>query len=160
MKTLVILYDQYFNGVEKREPMKDRETLAKRLRRFANRRIMQTDLRFKYQNLATRYHSYAGYWDRILRQMDEGRFVRPGSRRGGARQGAPPPESEFDGLYRDYLEAHRSCQVAGPTPSREQIAAFLEQQKGKIREQFGERDVAFRIVTEAGRPKIKVRVKK
>ncbi|MBE0597716.1 MAG: hypothetical protein IH614_10630, partial [Desulfuromonadales bacterium] len=74
MKELTIRYEQYFAGVEKLEPVKDRTLMASRLRQFANRRIVQTDLRFRYQNLATRFHSYAGYWDRILRLMDEGRY--------------------------------------------------------------------------------------
>ena len=72
MRALEISYEQYFAGIEKREPMQNRETLTKQIRQFANRRIMQTDLRFKYQNMATRFHSFSGYWDRILRLMDEG----------------------------------------------------------------------------------------
>ena len=76
IKELEIAYEQYFAGVEKREPLRDREILAKRLRLFANRHIVQTDLRFRYQNLATRFHSYAGHWDRILRLIEEGRYSR------------------------------------------------------------------------------------
>ena len=70
LKELVIAYEQYFAGVEKREPMRAREELNRRLRHFANRRITQTELRFRYQTLASRFHTYANHWDRILRLMN------------------------------------------------------------------------------------------
>jgi hypothetical protein len=39
------------------------------------------------------------------------------------------------------------------------VAAFLEKQKDKIQEKFGDRKVEFRVVIEDGKPKIKVRPK-
>jgi hypothetical protein len=164
-KDLIILYEQYFAGIEKREPVKARENLAIRLRRFAGRRIMQTDLRFKYQNLATRFHSYAGYWDRILRLMDEGRYARhlhqahDATATPPAKVAVPPTGDEVDAICLQLLEARRSSKAEFTIPDRQQIAAFLEQQKEKIREKFGDRQVEFRVETVDGKPKIKVRAK-
>ncbi len=162
-RELEILYEQYFAGVEKREPSRLREAVARRLRHFANRRIMQTDLRFRYQGLATRHHSYTGYWDRILRLIDEGRYVRqkshlkPPAELSGA---APAPVAdEVDLLYRELLAARQALAQPGPPPERQQVATFLEKQREKIREKFGDREVEFRVVTEEGKPKIKVRAK-
>jgi hypothetical protein len=164
-KELEILYEQYFAGIEKREPVKARENLAIRLRRFANRRITQTDLRFRYQNLATRYHSYAGHWDRILRLIDEGRYPRhlqraltvPAGQSAAAAMSAGNDEVET--LYRQLQEAGQMTKTGFVIPDRQQIATFLERQKEKIREKFGDREVEFRVVTEDGKPKIKVRAK-
>jgi hypothetical protein len=165
MKELEIRFEQYFAGVEKRAPIQEREKLATLLRRFVNRRIIQTDLRFKSQNLATRFHSYCGYWDRILRLMDEGRYVRQAPR--GVGTGAEKHEKPaltgktgIDAVYRDLLEARKACGIEGAIPSRQQIAAFLERQKSTIREKFGEREVEFRVVTEDGKPKIRARARK
>jgi hypothetical protein len=66
----------------------------------------------------------------------------------------------MDRVYRELLQARTSCGVAGPAPDRQQIHFFLERQKDKIREKFGDREVEFRVVTEDGKPKIKVRAKK
>jgi hypothetical protein len=164
-KDLEILYEQYFAGIEKREPVKARENLAIRLRRFANQRIMQTDLRFRYQSLATRYHSYSGHWDRILRLIDEGRYPRHLQRASVVPAGqstaatASAGNDEVETLYRQMLEAGRMNKTGFAIPDRQQIAAFLERQKEKIREKFGDREVEFRVVTEDGKPKIKVRAK-
>lgn len=164
-RELEILYEQYFAGIEKREPVKARENLAFRLRRFANRRIIQTDLRFRYQSLATRYHSYSGHWDRILRLMDEGRYPRHLQRASvvpagqSAAAAVSSGDDEIETLYRQMLEARRMSNNGIAIPDRQQIAAFLERQKEKIREKFGDREVEFRVVTEDGKPKIKVRAK-
>jgi len=170
MKTLEIAYEQYFSGIEKREPMKDRETLTKRIRQFANRRIMQTDLRFKYQNLATRFHSYNGYWERILKLMDEGKYHRnasqvtkptglknqPGKPAAAAASGG----SEVDSVYNDLMAARKNCNIAGKAPDRAQVASMLEKQKAAIREKFGDRPVAFKVETRDGKPRIVVKAKK
>jgi hypothetical protein len=167
MKELEIRFEQYFAGVEKRAPIQEREKLATLLRRFVNRRIIQTDLRFKSQNLATRFHSYCGYWDRILRLMDEGRYVRQAPR--GVGTGAGKQEKQaltgttatgIDAVYRDLLEARKACGIEGAIPSRQQIVAFLERQKTTLREKFGDREVEFRVVTEDGKPKIRARARK
>jgi hypothetical protein len=164
-RELEILYEQYFAGIEKRAPEKARENLTLRLRRFANRRIMQTDLRFRYQNLATRFHSYTGYWDRIQRLMDEGRYSRH-LQQLSVPAAMQPPEGtvpaaskEIDTLYQQLLEARQLSNSEIPLPSPQQFVAFLERQKEKIREKFGDREVEFRVETEGGIPKIKVRAK-
>lgn len=160
-KELEILYEQYFAGIEKREPIKARESLAFRLRHFSNRRIMQTDLRYKYQNMATRFHSYSGYWDRILRLMDEGRYGRHSHQASpvAVREADNARGDEVDVIYRELMAARLASNIQGAVPDRQQIALFLERQKEKIREKFGDRVVEFRVVLEEGKPKIKVRAK-
>lgn len=166
LKQLEIRYEQYFAGIEKREPIKDREELAGQLRRFVNRRIIQTDLRFKCQNLATRFHSYANHWDRTLRMIEEGKFRRGIGRCPVLQPGNPPSpaattqDNSIDLIYRDLVQAHEACGNARSAPNRDKVAAFLESQKEKIKEKFGEREVEFRVVTEDGKPKIKARAKR
>lgn len=164
LKELQILYEQYFAGVEKREPVKQRDQLSRQLRNFANRRIVQTDLRFRYQNLATRFHTYANYWDRILRLMDEGRFVRGGStlpKPPPDQQQAPSPaEDEVDQIIRQLRQTGSQAFGGDQQAERENVQRFLLQQRQKIRETFGDKQVEFRVVVEEGKARIKVRAKK
>lgn len=170
MRNLEISYEQYFCGIEKREPVKDRESLGRMMRQFANRRIMQTDLRFKYQNLATRFHSYSGYWDRILRLIEEGRYHRqkgalpkpPAASTASATAATPASGNggEVDNLYRELMAARKACNIAGAAPQRDQVAAMLDKQRAQIREKFGDRPVDFRVETRDGKPRIVVKAKK
>ncbi|MBW6510538.1 MAG: hypothetical protein K0A93_00275 [Desulfuromonadaceae bacterium] len=166
LKELQIRYEQYFAGIEKREPYQDREDLARRIRVVTSRHIVQTDLRFRRQNIATRFHSYAGNWDRILRLMDEGKYHRqPGAKTVSSppatKSGANNPAalSEADRLFNQLVAAHHASGRTGPPPQREQVAVAIERQRSKIKEKFGEREVEFNVVIEEGKPRIKVRPK-
>ena len=67
-------YDLYFMGMEKREPGVDRERLEIQLRNCRLTAAYKTSTRFKFQQFMARYRSYTGYWDRVLRQMEEGTY--------------------------------------------------------------------------------------
>jgi hypothetical protein len=163
LRDLEIRYDQYFNGVEKREPMAARDAVAKRIRTFSTRKIVQTDLRFKYQTLAGRFQTYSQYWDRIARMIDEGRFHRqiPSAAEGAAKPESPPLNKErVEQIYQELLQAHGKSNSTQLAPTRQQLAEFLDQQLSRIREKFGNREVEFRVASEDGKPRIKVRAKK
>lgn len=166
-KALEIAYEQYFIGLERFEPSKERQILALRLRRMINTHITQTDLRFRVQNVNSRFQSYSAYWDRILRLIEEGRYQRQLSHMRWAEKSAtkalnesarpPEPADPLERIYRELIQAHASCQI--PAPGREQVAEFLKRQSDAIRERFGDRPVDMMVVVESGKPKIKVRAK-
>jgi hypothetical protein len=166
-REIAIAYEQYFMGIEKFEPAKERQILALRLRRLVNCYIPQTDLRFRLQGLASRLQSYGVYWDRILRLIEEGRYVRQRSHMKWAEQNRPQDydphpvstaaRDPLDKVYRDLVDAYTSCSLA--PPKREQIDDFLARQTEVIRERFGDRPVEITVVVTDGKPKIKVRAK-
>ena len=167
MKELEIHYEQYFAGVEKREPVLDRTNLARRIRQYTSRRIVWTDLKFRYQGLTSRFMSYSQYWDRILRLMDEGKYHRHTARLNAPKPPAtdnlPPVSSgreEAERLQHKLAQARQACGVGGETPSADKVAAFLDAQRDKIRERYGDRAVTFSIDTSSGKPRIKVSLKK
>jgi hypothetical protein len=162
MRELEILYERYFAGEEKREPLKKRENLYKKLRRFANRRIIQTDLRYRYESLSARFFSYATYWDRILRLMDEGRYVRHLKRTNLSGPQTIPAEKQIDDteqIYQELLKAHQQCALKDPPPDRDKFTAYLSRQRAALESKYAGQKLEFRVITENGKPKIKVRAK-
>ncbi len=163
MKALEIAYEQYFVGAEKREPLRERQQLKLQLQRLLTSYIPQGDLRFRLQGLSSRFHSYAGHWDRVLRQIDEGRYERHLSQIERKQAPAVSPRAgtspgfNADDFYEKVAEAHRACKLK--VPEKKQFAEFLARQEAKIREKFGDRVVDFQVVTENGKPKIKVRAR-
>jgi hypothetical protein len=167
LRELEILYEKYFAKIEKREPLREREELARRLRQFVNRRIIQTDLNFKYQALSARFFSYAQYWDRIVRMIEEGKYSRgqPGAVPAAGKPKTPAVSADdiqVETLYKDYRRISETCQSNGSVPDRAQIAAFLARQKEKIAHKLGSSNVnlSVEVVAENGKPKIRVKAKK
>jgi len=167
VKELEIHYEQYFAGIEKREPYNERKEIARKIRHFTNRHIVWTDLKFRYQGITSRFMSYGQYWDRILRLIDEGKYHRHTNKLKGTTT-APPTDSkkkidpnlEATKLQQQLSQARKACGLPGKTPSAEKVAAFLVTQREKIRARFGDKAVEFSIDSSGEKPRIKVSLKK
>ena len=77
-EALRTLYEQYFAGVEKRQPLRKREQFELKLRRSKLGSATKPTVRFQFGTMQQRYASYRTYWDRVLRQIEEGTFTREG----------------------------------------------------------------------------------
>lgn len=164
LKELEIRYEQYFAGVEKREPYRERKDLSRQVRQYNPQLITQTDLKFRYHGLTSRLASYSQYWDRILRLIDEGKYHRHLTK--AAKAHTTPKESptlsapsEADQLHTELMRARKQCGLNGAPPDPERIAVYLAAQREKISERFGDRPVEFLVDIDAGKPRIKVRLK-
>jgi hypothetical protein len=153
-------YEKYFAGIERRPPEKLRDELGLELRRLSNRYIPQTDLRYRYQMLATRYHSYCGNWERLMRQIEEGKFVRQLEKlRGGS--AVPVKLEKADTTVQSEAEriSTEIAAISGKMPDRQKIAALLAEQRIRLSSRFAGRDIEFLVLCEEGKPKLKARPK-
>lgn len=161
MRELELLYERYFSGEERRAPLKQRAELEGKLRTLSTRRIIKTDLRFRFETLSARYHTYATQWNRIQRLMDEGKYQRHLDRLPPKNAGKEkiPASSAGDDLYACLVQAHRDGSITAALPERNRFEAYLEQQKSQIRDKYGMQDIEFRLVIEDGKPKLRARAK-
>ena len=73
---LIVKYEQYFLGVEKREPLKQFNELEKMGRKYQGFQIVNTMIKFRYFAAIARFNSYKQYWGRINRLIEEGKYSR------------------------------------------------------------------------------------
>ena len=76
LKLLKNEYEQYFMGSRRREPSLLRGEVQRMVAYYANVHIRNTGYRFKFNNLRARFFSFRRHWDRILREIEEGRYER------------------------------------------------------------------------------------
>lgn len=170
LKELITRYEQFFMGLEKREPLKLLEEIEKLVRRYATTPITNTMHKHRYNNLVARLNSYRQHWNRILREIEEGRYSRDrfkaelhesGRNTKATRdeQQPAPQDQELDRIYAELLEARRSCKLPVDGVTREQLAATLDKQRPLISQKLGTSEIQFRVVVEGGKPKIKAGTK-
>lgn len=146
-------------GIDRIPPNPDRQTLERDLRNSPLMRSRNTALRFQFNNVRQRLLSYARYWDRIMRLIEEGKFRR--ERSSLANSGAPagvPVEAEDSGdrnrkLFQKWQEAH----VKSGTNSKatfESFAAKIETQRQRQIQNNGWRDVDFDVRVEGGKVRL------
>ncbi|MRG97595.1 MXAN_5187 C-terminal domain-containing protein [Polyangium spumosum] len=70
------LYEQYFLGIEKLEPLVPRKELERRIMLLRRAQIRNTALRFKFQTLIQRYNTFQQYWGRVAREIENGTYQR------------------------------------------------------------------------------------
>lgn len=87
IERLKALYEQYFMGIEKLEPLVPRKDVDRRIQILRREQVRNTAQRFKFQTLVQRYNSFQQYWARVAREIENGTYHRDVAR-AAARFGA------------------------------------------------------------------------
>ena len=74
MTALKVLYDKYFLGMEKLEPQRERAEIHKTIIELGTRFIRNTGAKFRRDTLKNKFLTYQRFWDRILKQIEEGTY--------------------------------------------------------------------------------------
>ena len=70
------LYEQYFMGYEKLEPSVPRKDVDRRFMLLRKIQLRNTAVRFRFNVITQKFNTYAMYWTRVCRQIEEGTFKR------------------------------------------------------------------------------------
>lgn len=175
LNELIIKYEQYFLGLEKREPLRLLGEVESLSRRYQSSQITNSMIKFKYNAAVARLNSYRQYWARINRQIDEGKYSRdrfkmemhrkekltaqPEKAGEAGAAGKIGIDPDIEKVYHAFLEARKACRLPVDTITPEMIAAAIERQKPVIMGKYKCAGVEFRVVVEEGTPKIKARPK-
>ena len=166
VQRLKTAYDQYFAGVERKAPEKLADSVAREVRSLTGTLINNTALRFRAQQAISRYQTYHTFWQKNLKDIEEGRKPRRRVTGRAVASGEKRPpgvfeistskaeggemEKFFSALTKEYRLAG-----AGKAPDMGRIREALEEQIRTIREKYGCEKVAFKVVNEGGQVKIK-----
>lgn len=169
---LIAKYEQYFIGLEKREPLRLLDEVQKMVRRYTGVPINNTMYKHRFSMQVARLNTYREHWNRILKLMDEGKYSRDrfisdlhqrlhvSSEHKHNETGTPEPESELDRIVREFREARKLCSLPSEKVTRELIAATIEKQKPLLTAKLGTENFTFKVVVEDGKPKIKASLRK
>lgn len=70
-------YELYFNGIERRPPIHLRKEVGRLTRNLEHKTFIQnTAQKFRRRSLIQRFNTHKNYWERILKQIEEGTFKR------------------------------------------------------------------------------------
>ena len=180
IRQLQIEWEKFFSGIERKPPVDLRTKLENLIRRYSNAEIRSNTDRFRFQNLASRYQSFAELWAKRLRAMEEGR---PVGLHGKAAAMAPPPLSHHAApppaasarasnevrvkdagadvdavrsLFDRFLEARKQSGESGAVKF-ESFQKIIAQQSTRILNEKGASAVDFRLETKDGKVSLKAK---
>jgi hypothetical protein len=77
LDALKVAYERYFMGLDRRPPETLRKTVVRLMRDLEHRTfIRNTAQKFRLRSLVQRWTTYKQYWDRVMRQIEEGTYKR------------------------------------------------------------------------------------
>ncbi|MCK6588342.1 MAG: hypothetical protein HUU21_36825 [Polyangiaceae bacterium] len=76
IERLRALYEQYFMGLEKLEPLIPKKDVERRIWILRRVQVRNTGLRFKFQMLIQRFNTFQQYWLRVAREIENGTYRR------------------------------------------------------------------------------------
>jgi hypothetical protein len=182
IRQLQIEWEKFFSGIERKPPVDLRTKLENMIRRYSNAEIRNNAERFRFQNLASRYQSFAELWAKRLRAMEEGRPV--GLHGKAAAMAAPPPpppaahhaaaaratnevrvkDATADteavrALFDRFLEARKQSGESAAVKF-ESFQKIIAQQSTRILSEKGASAVDFRLETKDGKVSLKAKAVK
>ena len=173
---LKIEYEKYFSGLERFEPMRERDELKRTMREITRTPITATRQKHRVRSLRARFSSMELYWTRNLVQIERGTHPKMKFRanlkdkRRKAMASAPPAEQKADrpkrlspaeredkayrAVYDKYVAARRKC---GQTDELafDSIRDVLKKQVRTIKSRYRCNSVKFRVTVEDGKAKVK-----
>lgn len=180
IRQLQIEWEKFFSGIERKPPVDLRTKLEGMIRRYSNTEIRNNTERFRFQNLASRYQSFAELWAKRLRAMEEGRPV--GLHGKAALAHLPPPLPHVEprhaplaratgevrvrdasadtdavrSLFDRFLEARKEAGEGGAVKF-ESFQKIIAQQSARILSEKGASAVDFRLETKDGKVSLKAK---
>lgn len=91
LERLRAAFETYFLGLERRAPELARQQLHHKLLELQSVPMVNTALRFRFQNLIQRFTQLGGHWNRTMREIEAGTYRRDvlkAARHMAARDGA------------------------------------------------------------------------
>jgi len=160
LKQLIKQWERFFAGDRRTVPQLERERYERRLRVVVERGVGGRALQFRLEQLQHRFATYAGLWERQLREREEGRrqerfggpAARPAPNAGGP---GSVHANEPGALYERYVEAKRGLgqEVA---LGREDFVARLDEQRRRLERRRGG-TVRFDVVVDGGKVRLAAR---
>lgn len=167
---LKVEYEQYFQKILKREPLKLRDEVEKIVLAYSNKNISNTSLKFRYNSLVARFNTYRQYWTRVARAIEEGTYYRQaegsffpsvgeaprpgGNHANGARAEGAQRDPAIVELFKSYVEARKACNEPVEGLTYEAVARTIDQYKKKVEEQYKTTDVDLKVSVKDGKTRL------
>ncbi len=172
LEKLRIQYEQYFLGLIREEPIKMRNEVKTLLTRNHGVPIQNASLKFQLQQCVSRYSTFSTYWDRVLKEMEEGKYQRDvfkaklhekerKEKTGPVKPMAVPKQKDmFENLFDEYKELKKQLKQDTASLSFDAFRDQLKKKLGDLHTTSKDKNFSFKIVQENREIKIKLQKKK
>jgi len=169
LEALKVHYEQYFIGVLPIQPDKLHHDLKRELRKLYRMPFKSSALGFQLKVLENRYSSYNSYWQRVLREKEDGTYskdvfkaeirVRNDKLEVAEQSAGGAANKQVMELYSSYKEALERQTNRAHNIDFSDFKKSIVQRARVLREQHGAEKLSFKVVVKNGKVTISAQTK-
>ena len=170
IEELRVLYEQYFIDVLPQMPEQLRKEVKSRIRKLVKAPFKNSATRFRLRSLEQRYRSYEMYWERVLKQREEGTYVRDvfkaemrekaQAEDALAASGVGAAERGLKQLYDSYESAVKKTGASTDNINFDAFKRSMIKRAKDLKQQHGVKKLHYKIVVKGGKVIVKASTKK
>jgi hypothetical protein len=163
---LRIKYEQYFAGILQREPLSEHQQLIREFRGLHKAPAKSSALNFHLRSIESRYQSYNTYWQRILKEREEGTYKRDifkadlrdgyGREKARSQTAEGEAEREIHELFADYKAAVSAASISGAALNISRVEEVIRRTAHSWSLKNGGKKPQFRVLSEGKKVTIRL----
>ncbi len=170
LEELRMLYEQHFVDILPQAPEPQRKELVRAVRSLLRAPFKNSQTRFRLRTLVHRFQTYSTYWERVLKEREEGRYVRDlfkGDMRDKMADDAKKEASKvgqaergLKQLYNTYEEALKKVGASTTNVDFDSFKKSIMERAKQMKEQHGVKKLHYKVQIKDGRVILKASPKK
>lgn len=169
LEDLRVTFEQFFIDVLPFPPDKQHSELVRYIRQLLKMPFQNSAAKFRLRMLIHRYRCYRTYWERVLREREEGRYAKDvfkaelhaklaaEEKREGTRAGMA--EKTLHLLFRSYESALKKSGAKAENLNFDAFRKSMLRKAKQLKEQNKGKKLSYKVVTTGGKVMIKASVK-
>lgn len=163
---LKVQYEQYFAGLMPFAPEKQHTEVKNQLRRLMRAPFRSSAMQFRLRGLESRFQTFNTYWQRVLKQKEEGTYSkdvfkaelheRIAVEEAQSRTAAGAARKNMEGLFHSYCQALEKTSGKTQQLDYEKFKTSLMQRAKDFKERKGAKKVSFKVSIKDGRVSVQL----
>lgn len=169
IKELKLSYEQYFTGLSPFAPDQLHNEVKRQLRMLLSAPFKSSALAFRLKTIKGRYHTFETYWQRVLKQREEGTYSkdvfkadlreRAALEEAHSQTAQGAAERGMEQLFNSYKQALENQTGQKQKMDYEAFQKSLVQRAKDLKEKHGVTKLSFKVVTKDGKVTIQAQSK-
>jgi len=161
LSRLRVLYEQHFLDILPQPPDKERKEIVAAIRQMLRSPFKTAAVKFRLKSLVTRYQTYATYWERVIKQREEGTYdkdrfkaeLREKMLENSAKTTSPRNKAEqgIVSLFNSYEDALRKTGAAPKNLNYETFKKSLIDKAKHYKQEHGTNKLHFKVAVRDGK---------
>lgn len=167
---LKVLYEQYFAGVLPLAPESQHKEIKRRIRALIRAPFKSSAINYRLRALETRYNTFNTYWQRILKQKEEGTYSkdvfkaamreRVAFEEARAQTAAGQAQRSMESLFNAYRGALEKETGKKHDIQYEKFEKNLLQRAKDFKQKSGATKLSFKVTVKDGKVSVQIKGKK